>query len=54
MSVVLNMELSYLGIMVVCSAYVGLFLERGHLLVVLILLEGVMLGLFSVLLFDLF
>nr|YP_010146834.1 NADH dehydrogenase subunit 4L [Yininemertes pratensis]QQP01063.1 NADH dehydrogenase subunit 4L [Yininemertes pratensis] len=50
-----SMELSFgfVSVMLILSAYVGLFLERGHLLMVLLLLEAVMLGLFLFLLFGL-
>nr|YP_009131674.1 NADH dehydrogenase subunit 4L [Micrura ignea]AJY78582.1 NADH dehydrogenase subunit 4L [Micrura ignea] len=46
MSVVLFSDVGFLGIMVVFSSLVGLFLERGHLLMVLLFFETVMLGLF--------
>lgn len=54
MFVDLNVEMSFVGIMIVFSSYVGIFLERGHLLMVLIFLEATMLGLFSLLLFNYF
>lgn len=43
----------FVGIIMIFSAYVGLFLERGHLIIVLLLFERVMLGLFFFLLADL-
>nr|YP_002995761.1 NADH dehydrogenase subunit 4L [Lineus viridis]ACO40320.1 NADH dehydrogenase subunit 4L [Lineus viridis] len=52
MFVSLEINLGFVSIMLVLSCYVGLFLERGHLLMILLLLEGVMLGLFSFLLFG--
>nr|YP_010303566.1 NADH dehydrogenase subunit 4L [Quasilineus sinicus]QXO02038.1 NADH dehydrogenase subunit 4L [Quasilineus sinicus] len=46
MSVDLSYGVGVLGIMIVLSAYVSLFLERGHLLMVLLMLEAGMVGLF--------
>nr|AZL92896.1 NADH dehydrogenase subunit 4L [Parborlasia corrugatus] len=53
MSVSVEVSFGVVGIMMVLSSYVGLFLERGHLLMILLLLEGAMLGLFCLLLFSL-
>lgn len=52
MFVRLDANLGFVSIILVLSCYVGLFLERGHLLIILLLLEGVILGLFSFLLFG--
>lgn len=52
MFVRLEANLGFISIMLILRCYVGLFLERGHLLIILLLLEGVMLGLFSFLLFG--
>nr|YP_006576090.1 NADH dehydrogenase subunit 4L [Kulikovia alborostrata]AEM23547.1 NADH dehydrogenase subunit 4L [Kulikovia alborostrata] len=41
-----NLSFSFLSIMLIFSAYVGLLMERGHLLMVLLLFEVSMLGLF--------
>jgi len=54
MFVSLDLRFSFLRIMIIFRAYISLFLERGHLLLVLLLLEAVMLGLFSYLIFGLF
>jgi NADH-ubiquinone oxidoreductase chain 4L len=45
--------IGFVRIMLIFRAYVGLFLERGHFLMVLLFLEGVVLGLFTFLLFGL-
>lgn len=53
MFVRIEIRIGFLRIMLIFGGYVGLFLERGHLLMILLLLEAVMLGLFSFLLFGL-
>nr|YP_006303251.1 NADH dehydrogenase subunit 4L [Zygeupolia rubens]ADZ05378.1 NADH dehydrogenase subunit 4L [Zygeupolia rubens] len=53
MFVGLDFGFSFLGIMLMFGGYVSLFMERGHLLMVLLLLESVILELFFVLLFGL-
>jgi len=50
MFVRIEVSFGFIRIMLIFRAYVGLFLERGHLLIILLLLEGVMLGVFSFLL----
>lgn len=52
MFVRINLRLSFVRIMLILGGYVGLFVERGHLMMVLLLLEGVILGFFSLLLFG--
>nr|YP_009162845.1 NADH dehydrogenase subunit 4L [Micrura bella]AKT74021.1 NADH dehydrogenase subunit 4L [Micrura bella] len=47
MSVELYYGAGVVGIMIVLSSYVSLFVERGHLLMVLLILEVTMLGIFS-------
>lgn len=53
MFVRIEVRFGFIRIMLVLGGYVGLFMERGHLLMVLLLLEGVILGFFSFLLFRL-
>nr|YP_009648864.1 NADH dehydrogenase subunit 4L [Notospermus geniculatus]QCZ36414.1 NADH dehydrogenase subunit 4L [Notospermus geniculatus] len=53
MFVSMDLGLGFVSIMLILSAFVGLFVERGHLLMVLLLFEAVVLGLFSMLLFGL-
>lgn len=52
MFVITDFRFRLLGIMLIFGRYVGLFLERGHLLIILLLLEAVMLGLFFLLVFE--
>lgn len=53
MFVRIEVRVGFIRIMLILSGYVGLFIERGHLLIVLLLLERVTLGLFGFLLFSL-
>ncbi len=48
-----DLRFGFVSIMLILSGYISLFLERGHLLIVLLLFEAVMLGFFSLLLFGL-
>lgn len=54
MFVSLDVRFGFLRIMLIFRGYIRLFLERGHLLMVLLLIEVIMLSLFSFLLFGLF
>ena len=49
----IEVRVGFIRIMLILSGYVGLLMERGHLLIVLLLLEGVILGFFGFLLFSL-
>lgn len=54
MFVITGLGFRFFRIMLILRAFVSLLLERGHLLMVLILLEAIILGLFSYLVFRVF